>query len=90
MCLLLTLVAAVVTSLVWHHKERRDRAKLETLNLMYWGAALMWMMDGFFRLAEGEPFLELTADDASLGLLVVVSGLIVYFLMLRRHSSFSA
>ena len=49
----------------------------------------MWMVDGFFNLAEGEPFLELTADDASLGLLVVVAGLLVYFLMSRRNPSLS-
>ena len=89
MCLLLTLVAAVVASLVWYRRDRKGRVQLETLCLMYWGAALMWMVDGFFNLAEGEPFLELTADDASLGLLVVASGLIVYFLMFRRRSSLS-
>ena len=89
MCLLLTLVAAIAASLVWYRRDRKDRAKLETLCLMYWGAALMWMVDGFFNLAEGEPFLELTADDASLGLLVVVAGLLVYFLMSRRNPSLS-
>ena len=90
MCLLLTLVAAIAASLVWYRRDRKGGAQLETLCLMYWGAALMWMVDGFFNLAEGEPFLELTADDASLGLLVVASGVIVYFLMSCRRASLSA
>jgi hypothetical protein len=81
MCLLITLAAAIAASLVWYFKRRDSATKLDTLSLMYWGAALMWMVDGFFSLAEGEPFLELTRDDALLGLLVAAAGLIVYFLL---------
>ncbi|MDR3086838.1 MAG: hypothetical protein LBU45_02645 [Azoarcus sp.] len=83
MCLLMTLAAALAASLAWYRK-RRNGMKLETLSLMYWGAALMWMVDGFFRLAEGEPFLKITLDDALLGLLVVVSGLVAW-IVLRRN-----
>jgi hypothetical protein len=84
MCLLMTLAAAIAASLAWYCKGRNGATKLDTLALMYWGAALMWMVDGFFSLAEGEPFLELTRDDALLGLLVTAAGLIVHFL-LRFH-----
>jgi hypothetical protein len=96
MCLLMTLAAALVASLVWYGKRRSNSEsgmKLETLSLMYWGAALMWMVDGFFNLAEGEPFLELSLDDTLLGLLVVFSGLVVYVVSLalnRRSPSLSA
>jgi len=87
MCLLMTLVAALAASLAWYPRRRNSGTKLETLCLMYWGAALMWLVDGFFRLAEDEPFLELTLDDALLGLLVVASGLIAWFVLRCRSGS---
>ena len=49
---------------------------------MYWGASLMWTIDGFFSVAEGEPFLNLSADDALLGLLIVICGLAAWLLIL--------
>ena len=49
---------------------------------MYWGAALMWTVDGFFRVAEGEPFLDLSVNDALLGLLIVICGLVAWLLIL--------
>ncbi|MDR2614448.1 MAG: hypothetical protein LBC91_03890 [Candidatus Accumulibacter sp.] len=79
MCLLMTVVAAMAASLAWYRNRRKDGTALEILSLMYWGAALMWSVDGFFRLAEAEPFFEITLDDALLGLLVVAAGLIVCF-----------
>ena len=84
MCLLITLAAAILTSLVWYHRRRHRGLRLDTLCLMYWGAALMWMVDGFFRLSENEPFLNLSLDDTLLGLLVVAAGLIAWF-VLRRN-----
>jgi hypothetical protein len=91
----MTLAAALAASLAWYSKSRSSGSGkgLETLSLMYWGAALMWMVDGFFSLAEGEPFFDLSFDDALLGLLVVASGLVVYVVCLalnRRSTSFSA
>ena len=80
MCLLITLAAAITASLVWYFRGQNGETKLDTLALTYWGATLMWMVDGFFCLAEGEPFLDLTRDDALLGLLVVAAGLVVHFL----------
>jgi hypothetical protein len=74
MCLLMTLAAAIAASLAWYFRGN-GKTRFDTLSLMYWGAALMWMVDGFFRLAEDEPFLDLTRDDALLGLLVVAAGL---------------
>jgi hypothetical protein len=91
MCLLITLAAAVAASLAWYSMGRGGGTKLDTLALTYWGAALMWMVDGFFRLAEGEPFLELTLDDALLGLLAAAAGLVLWLALrcqpwrARRH-----
>ena len=55
---------------------------------MYWGAALMWCVDGFAALAEGEPFVELSdaaamADDALLGLCVIGLGIVVWLVASR-------
>ena len=54
--------------------------KLSWLMNMLWGAVLMWLVDGMYRLLDGEPFIEIadTAvmfDDAMLGLLVAIIGL---------------
>jgi hypothetical protein len=43
----------------------------------------MWLVDGCFRLTEGEPFLELSRNDTLLGVTVVVLGLIAGFLIRR-------
>jgi hypothetical protein len=86
-CLLITLAAALVVSLVWYGQGRGGKSRLATLTLalMYWGAALMWMVDGFFRFAKGEPVLDLSRDDALLGLLVVAAGLVMYPILRRRN-----
>lgn len=76
MCLILTCIAAVVsTTLYFLCSGLSRRISLEHLALMYWGAALMWSVDGVFRLMEGEHFLELTLNDTLLGMLVVICGL---------------
>lgn len=54
-----------------------------SLALAFWGASLMWCVDGFANLAEGEPFIELTdpalmADDALLGFVVVAAALALW------------
>lgn len=76
MCLILTSIAAVVsTTLYFLCPGLSRRISLEHLALMYWGAALMWSVDGVFRLMEGEHFFELTLNDTLLGILVVICGL---------------
>lgn len=76
MCLILTCIAAVITTVLYfRYPKISARFSLEHLALMYWGAALMWGVDGVFRLMEGECFLELTVNDTLLGILVVICGL---------------
>jgi hypothetical protein len=82
MCLMITLLAAVISTIVWYVKLPESKLKLGTLSLMYWGAALMWTVDGFFCVAEGEPFLDLSLNDALLGILIVICGLAAWLLML--------
>ena len=84
MTLIITAIAAIVATIIRFTKsEVADRFHLGFLSLMFWGATLMWCVDGFACLAEGEPFVELVdtaamADDALLGLCVVVLGLVVW------------
>ena len=76
MCLILTCIAAIVSTILYFLCPGLSRRiSLEHLALMYWGAALMWSVDGVFRLMEGEHFLELTLNDTLLGMLVVICGL---------------
>ncbi len=88
MTLIITAAAAIiVTMLRFLMPTMAAKYRLGTLALMYGGAALMWVVDGFACLAEGEPFIELAdptamADDALLGVSVVVLGLIAWGVVL--------
>lgn len=82
MCLIITLLAAVVSTLIWYFNSNRKHLKLGTLTLMYWSASLMWTVDGIFCIANGEPFLDLSGNDALLGLVVVLCGTAAWALML--------
>ena len=82
MCLVITAFAAVITTIIWYFKANFRELRLGILALMYWGAALMWTVDGFFCVAEGEPFLDLSGNDAALGLVIVLCGLVAWLLIL--------
>ena len=81
MTLIITALAALIAAAIYMFNPSVARAyQIGALALIYLGAALMWCVDGFACLAEGEPFVELSdtaamADDALLGLCVVVLGL---------------
>lgn len=82
MCLIITAFAAVITTIIWYFSAHKVNARLGMLALMYWGASIMWLVDGFFCVAEGESFLTLSGSDALLGLLVVLCGLVVWVISL--------
>lgn len=87
MTLLITLIAAVCATLVWYFNSNRDRYKLGTLSLMYWGAGLMWFVDFVFEYAElkADYFVQEFADilnDSLLGITVVALGLIIWVAIL--------
>ena len=82
MCLIITAFAAVFATIVWYAKAPSNQYKLSTLVFMYWGATLMWLVDGFFSIAGGEAFLDLSANDAFLGLTVVLCGLVFWTMLL--------
>lgn len=82
MYLLITLLAAIIATIVWYAQMPKDTYKVSTLGFIYWGASLMWLVDGFFCIAEGEPFLEMSFKDALLGFTVVICGLIAWVITL--------
>ena len=83
MCLILTIIAALAATLAWYMsvKNIRKIPGLELLTLMYWGASLMWMVDGIFSVAEGDNFFNISLNDTLLGLTVVFSGFLVWFII---------
>ncbi len=87
MTLLITVFAAVISTLLWYKNAPSNEMKLGTLSLMYWGASLMWTVDAIFEYAElgAEFFTPAAADmlnDSYLGLCVVALGLIIWLAVL--------
>lgn len=87
MTLLITIIAAVVATIVWYVNENRDAYKLGTLSFIYWGASLMWLMDFVAEYKElgTEYFAWELADilnDALLGVSVVALGLVAWIIIL--------
>lgn len=86
MTLLITVFAAVISTVVWYNCSSSNM-KLGTLCLMYWGASLMWLVDAIAEYIEAgaEYFTPSVADmlnDAYLGLSVVALGLVIWLVVL--------
>ena len=87
MTLVITAFAAAIATVVWYALGKESGMKAGVLALMYWGASLMWTVDGIACLAEGEPFIEIVdpaamLDDAILGLVVVAAGMVAWAIYL--------
>lgn len=87
MTLVITLLAAAIATIAWYAAGPKSTMKIGALALMYWGAGLMWIVDGIACLAEGEAFIEIVdtaamLDDAILGGVVVVAGLVAWAIYL--------
>jgi len=87
MTLLITVFAAIISTVLWYKKAPKDEMKLSTLLFLYWGAALMWLVDAIYEFAADPAsfFSPAPADmlnDLFLGLSVVALGLIVWLVVL--------
>ena len=87
MTLLITIIAAIIATLMWYSSPKAREMKVGTLALMFWGASLMWSVDAVFEYIElrEEFFYAAYSDvinDTLLGLAVVVLGLIIYTVIL--------
>jgi len=83
MWLILTALAAVITTAIWYAKAPDDKYKLGLLSLFFWGATLMWLVDHVIAYAtEGGEFLEVNLDATLLGIAVIVFALFVWEIVL--------
>ncbi len=85
MTLLITVFAAIISTVLWYVLDRKYQ--LGRLVLMYWGAVLMWSVDAVFEYKElgAEYFTPAAADmanDAFLGAAVVALGLMIWLCIL--------
>ena len=87
MTLLVTVIAAIIATVVWYKKAPNDDMKVGVLSLMYWGASLMWTVDAVFEYVEDpegyfSPALSDMLNDLFLGVSVVALGLIIWLVVL--------
>ncbi|MBP5231406.1 MAG: hypothetical protein ILO68_06705 [Clostridia bacterium] len=87
MTLLITVLAAAVSTILWYRNAPKSEMRLGILCLMYWGASLMWLVDAVFEFVElgsayFRPALADMANDAFLGLSAVALGLVIWLAIL--------
>ncbi|MHB8105508.1 MAG: hypothetical protein ACYDG5_08265 [Dehalococcoidales bacterium] len=83
MWLILTALAAVITTIVWYVKSPNDKYKLGLLSLMFWGATIMWLVDHIMAyVSEDGQFFEISTDATMLGVAVIVLALMAWVITL--------
>ena len=90
MTLLLSTLAAVISTVVWYFCAHREEYRLSTLVWMFWGASLMWSVDAFMEIKEigSAYFTPSTQDminDAFLGASVIVLALCIWLIADPKH-----
>lgn len=87
MTLLVTVFAAVISTVVWYQHAPENDMKVGVLCWLYWGASLMWFVDAVFeyvqvRDAYFTPTPAELLNDLYLGLSVVAFGLVIWIVVL--------
>ena len=87
MTLLITIIAAVISTVVWYQHAPEDTMKVSTLCFLYWGASIMWFVDAIceyieLKAAYFTPALSDMINDTFLGLSVVAFGLVIWVVTL--------
>ncbi|MBQ9415847.1 MAG: hypothetical protein IJU20_03270 [Clostridia bacterium] len=87
MTLLITLFAAIISTVVWYKNAPKSEMQTGILCWIYWGATLMWTVDAVFEYAElGSAFFEpepaAVLNDTLLGLAAVALGLLIWLIVL--------
>lgn len=99
MCEIMTIVAAIAFTVFYFIGKRRGQPSKAafTATLMFWGAALMWSVDcvhGYLFPEEGEApqLLDLSREDAILGVIILAAGLAVFGVLsfMERRSAVRA
>lgn len=83
MTLLITIIAAIICTVIWYKTAPQDKMKISVLCFIYWGASLMWFVDAIFEYAEFRekfftPSLYEMVNDTFLGVSAVALGLVVW------------
>lgn len=83
MCEIMTVAAAVVFTFIFavQKKNRHNGKPVFTTMLMFWGAALMWAVDGIASVIGGGSFFDISREDTILGFIIVSFGLVVFALL---------
>ena len=83
MCLIMTICAAVVFTVIYFMNKKNGKVRKSISNtcLMFWAAAIMWSVDGISSVMGGEPFFDISREDTILGFIIVGAGLVVYAMM---------
>lgn len=87
MTLLISSLAAVISTAIWYSSEKAREMKVGMLCWMFWGTSVMWLVDAVFEFIElkAEYFTPAFSDmlnDAFLGLSVITLALIVWIVYL--------
>jgi peptidoglycan biosynthesis protein MviN/MurJ (putative lipid II flippase) len=83
MWLIMTALAAIITTAIWYAKAPDDKYKLGLLSLIFWGATIMWLVDHVIAyLTEGGEFFEINLDAILLGFAVIILALLVWEIVL--------
>jgi hypothetical protein len=87
MCFLITLFAAIVSTIVWYAHAENDKLNVKMLTYLFWGASIMWFVDAVFEYAEMgakyfTPALEDMINDAYLGLSVIALAMVIWIVAL--------
>ena len=79
MWLIMTLLAAIITTVVWYIKAPDDKYKLGVLSFLFWGASIMWLVDHIIAFqTEGGEFFEINQDATLLGLSIILIALLIW------------
>lgn len=86
MTLLLTVFAAIISTVVWYTNETARKMKTGILCYMFWGASLMWLCDAIFEYIElkaayFQPAIEDMINDSFLGLSVIALALVIWIVV---------
>ena len=87
MTLLISMTAAIVSTMVWYFNfPRSKKACIGYLCFMYWGATIMWIGDAIIEYLESgadyfTPPIKDMVNDAFLGFSAVVLGLLIWLVI---------
>lgn len=83
MTLLISCFAAITVTILWYMNANARKMKIGTLCFMYWGAALMWLVDAVAAYLEASadlfcPSAEDMLHDSFLGFSAIALGLAIW------------